>query len=74
MAAKATKTKAAGFSAPAVESDERHREDVDRFVTRNREELNASIQRARAEVEAGVHSARTIDDIILDGRKRHGGA
>jgi hypothetical protein len=51
---------------------ERRQGDVDAFISRNREELNASIRRSRDEVGKGLQSMRAIDDIIADGRKRHG--
>ena len=71
MTSKATKPKPTGAAVPAVESDERYQAEVDAFVSRNRDELNASIRRSREEVGKGVQAARTIDDIIADGRKRH---
>jgi hypothetical protein len=52
--------------------DERHQNAVDQVIVRHRDELNASIRRARAEIGRGIQSSRTIDDIISDGRKRHG--
>jgi hypothetical protein len=58
--------------APTVEADERRQVEVDAFIARNRVELNDSIRRSRRELEEGIQSARTIDDIIADGRKRHG--
>lgn len=58
---------------PAVEADELCQAEVDAFVLRSRDELNASIRRSREEVESGVQAARTIDDIIADGVKRHTG-
>lgn len=58
-------------SIPDVEADERHQAEVDGFIGRNREALNASLRRSRAEVAKGEVSARTIDDVIADGRKRH---
>jgi hypothetical protein len=57
---------------PDVEADERHRDEVDAFISRNRVELNASIRRSRAELAKGVQSDRTVADIAADGRKRHG--
>ncbi len=54
---------------PAVEDDERHRDEVDAFITRNRDALNASIRRGRKEVAEGKTSPRTIDDIIAEDRK-----
>jgi hypothetical protein len=55
-----------------IEADERHQEDVDRFIDDNREELNASLQRSREEVREGLHSSREVEDIIADGRRHHG--
>ena len=57
---------------PAVEDDERVRDEVDAFITRNRDALNASIQRGRKEVAEGNMPTDTIDDIIAEGRKRFG--
>ena len=57
---------------PSVEDDERHRGEVDAFITRNRDALNAAIRRGRKEVAERKTSTRTIDDIIAEGRKRHG--
>lgn len=59
--------------APAVDPDAAHVADVDSFIARNRDDLNESIRRSRREVGEGIHASRTIDDIISDGRKRHGG-
>ena len=53
-------------------ADERHQDDVDQVIARNRDPLNASIRRGREEIGRGVQASRTIDDIISDGRKRHG--
>jgi len=72
MTAKARKSN----DAPAtldVGADERHQTDVDAVITRNRDALNASIRISREEVARGLLSTRAIDDIIADGRKRHGG-
>ena len=74
MSTKAAKPVPPRAAMPAVEADERHQGDVDAFISRNREELNASIRRSRDEVGKAVQSTRTIDDIIADGRKRHGRA
>jgi hypothetical protein len=57
---------------PAVEDDERVRDEVDAFITRNRDALNASIQRGRKEVAEGNMPTDAIDDIIAEGRKRFG--
>ena len=72
MTMKATRPVPNPAAMPAVEADERHKDDVDAFIARNREALNASIRCSRAEVGKGVQSSRTIDEIIADGRKRHG--
>lgn len=58
---------------PAVEDDERYRDEVDAFVARNRDALNASIRRGRKEVAEGKMSSRTIEDIIAEGRKKFSG-
>ena len=71
MTVKATKAIPMRAAVPALEADERHQADVDAFIERSRGELNASIRRSREEVEKGVQSARTIGEIITDGRKRH---
>ena len=55
---------------PAVEDDERYRDEVDAFVARNRDALNASIHRGRKEVAEGNLPTDTIEDIIAEGRKR----
>ncbi len=55
---------------PAVEDDERHRDEVDGFLARNRDALNASIRRSRKELAEGKASTKTIDDIISEGRKK----
>ena len=65
-------TKPIGILAAA--SVETHVGEVDAFILRNRDELNASIQRSRQDVKMGGMSARTVGDIIADGRKRHGAA
>jgi hypothetical protein len=72
MTAKASKSIPQRAAAPAVEADDRHQASVDAFIGRNRVALNASIRRSRDEVAQGVQSTRTINDIISDGRKRHG--
>lgn len=72
MTMKAAKPTPPRTAMPAVEADERHQADVDAFVGRNSEALNESIRRSREDVARGVRSRRTIDDIISDGRRRHG--
>lgn len=57
---------------PAIEDDERHRDEVDGFLSRNRDALNASIRRSRKELAEGKTSTKTIDDIIAEGRKKRG--
>lgn len=59
---------------PAVEADERYHAEVETFIARNRDDLDGSIRRSREELGRGVQAGRTIDEIIADGRKRHGGA
>jgi len=54
-----------------IEADERHQDEVDRFISRNRDALNESIRRSRKEVDQGVHSKRTIGELIADGRRRN---
>jgi hypothetical protein len=71
MTTKASKASPPGLAPPAVEADALGKAEVDAFITRNRDELNASIVRSREEVARGVRSARTVADIIADGRKRH---
>jgi hypothetical protein len=71
MTSKATKPRPPRAAVPAVEVDERYQAEVDGFVSRNRDELNASIRRSREEVGNGVQAARTIDEIIADGLRRH---
>ena len=58
-------------SAPPIEADERHQDDVDEFIRRNRDVLNASIRRSREEVKKGIVSSRDIKQIIADGRRRN---
>jgi hypothetical protein len=58
---------------PAVEDDERYTDQVDAFVARNRDALNDFIREARKQVAAGKISTKSIDEIIADGRRRHGG-
>jgi hypothetical protein len=58
----------------AVEDDERHRDEVDAFITRNRDALNASIRLGRKQLAEGNVSSRTIDDIIAEGHKKFGSA
>ncbi len=72
MTAKARKAIEPAASALDVSADERHQDDVDLVIARNRDALNASIRRGREEIARGVKASRTIDDIISDGRKRHG--
>lgn len=72
MTTRAAKPTPPRASIPTVEADERHQTDVDAFIGRNRDELNESIRRSRQEVGGGEQSTRTIDEIISDGRKRHG--
>jgi len=55
-----------------VEDEGRHTHEVEDFVSRNRDALNESITRSRKEVAEGKCSQKTIDDIIGEGRKRHG--
>jgi len=55
-----------------VGADERHQDDVDKVIARNRDALNASIRKGREEMAGGAQATRTINDIIADGRKRHG--
>ena len=57
---------------PSVEDDERHRGQVDDFISRNREALNSSLRRSRKQVAEGDVSSKTIDDIISEGRKKNG--
>ena len=57
---------------PAVEDDERHRDEVDDFLSNNRDALNASIKHSREELAKGNISKKSIDDIISEGRKKHG--
>jgi dsDNA-binding SOS-regulon protein len=57
---------------PAVEDDERHRDEVDVFLSRNRDSLNASIKHSRGELAKGNISKKSIDDIIAEGRKKDG--
>ncbi len=57
---------------PAVEDDERYRDEVDAFIARNRDALNASIRRGRKEVTEGDLPTDTIEDIIAEGRRRYG--
>jgi len=59
---------------PAVEDDERYRDEMDAFIARNRDALNDSIRRGRKEFAEGKMSSRTIDDIIAEGRKKFGGS
>ena len=68
--AKAARALPAARAMPAIEDDERHREQVDDFVTRNRDALNDSIRRSRRELARGEPSSKTIGDIIAEGRKR----
>jgi predicted RNase H-like nuclease (RuvC/YqgF family) len=75
MTTKSMKPKAAApghVPALPVEDDERHTHEVEEFVSRNRDALNESITRSRKEVAEGKFSTKTIDDIIVEGRKRHG--
>ena len=74
MTIRTTKHVSPRTAMPAVEADERHQADVDGFIERNRDELNASIRRSREEVGKGIRAARTVDEIIADGRKRHNAA
>jgi hypothetical protein len=55
-----------------VEDDERRAHEVDEFVSRNRDALNESITRSRKEVAEGNFSTKTIGDIVVEGRERHG--
>ncbi len=67
-------TKPVARSAPAplpIEADERDRDEVDAFISRNREALNESIRLSRQEAVEKRGGARTIEDIIADGRRRH---
>jgi hypothetical protein len=48
----------------AIEDDERHSDDVGRYLARNRDALNVSIKRSRAELAKGNISTKSIDDII----------
>ena len=57
---------------PAVEDDERHRDEADGFLSRNRDTLNASIRRSRKELAEGNISSKTINDIITEGRMKRG--
>jgi hypothetical protein len=55
-----------------LEADERHQDQVDDFIARNRDELAASVVRSREELARGASTSRTVDQIIADGRRRHG--
>jgi hypothetical protein len=55
----------------AVEDDERHRDDVDDYISRNRDALNSSIRKSRREIAEGKASLKTINTIIAEGRRRH---
>ena len=72
MSSKAAKPITARAPLPAVEADERDRDEVDGVLARNHDVLNASIQRAREEIARGRASVRSVDDIIAEGRRRHG--
>lgn len=56
----------------AVEDDERYGDEIDAYVARNREALNKSIVNGRKELAAGTISTKSIEDIIAEGRRRHG--
>ncbi len=56
----------------SVEDDERHGDQVDGYIARNRDALNASISKSRKELADGKVSAKSIDDIIAEGRRKHG--
>ena len=43
------------------------------FIVRNRDALNASIHKGRKELAAGKVSIKSIEEIIAEGRRRHGG-
>ncbi|HEX5280479.1 MAG TPA: hypothetical protein VFW28_10395 [Micropepsaceae bacterium] len=55
----------------AIEADERHREDVDNYISRNRDALNSSIRKSRREIAEGKVSSKSLDSIIAEGRQRH---
>jgi len=55
----------------AIEDDERHRENVDNYISRNRDALNSSIRKSRREVAEGKVSSKSVDSIIAEGRQRH---
>ncbi len=56
---------------PAIDDVEGYAE-IEAYVARNRDALNASIRKGRKELAEGKISTKSIDDIIAEGRRRHG--
>ena len=80
MSPKTSKSKTSASAVPrssvsrkprlAIEDDERHRDDVDNYISRNRDALNSSIRKSRQEVAEGKVSSKSVDSIIAEGQQR----